>query len=57
MRPSGPAATGAASKEVARYRQALREITSEPLRCALYFTALGRLYPVTELDLGAKEMA
>jgi ATP-dependent exoDNAse (exonuclease V) beta subunit len=44
-------------EQLLRYRQALREITAEPLRCALYFTALGRLYPVTELDLGAKEMA
>jgi len=45
------------SEQLLRYRQALREITAEPLRCALYFTALGRLYPVTELDLGAKEGA
>jgi ATP-dependent exoDNAse (exonuclease V) beta subunit len=44
-------------EQLMRYRQALREITAEPLRCALYFTALGRLYPVAELDLGAKEMA
>jgi ATP-dependent exoDNAse (exonuclease V) beta subunit len=44
-------------EQLLRYRQALRDITAEPLRCALYFTALGRLYPVTELDLGAKEVA
>ncbi len=44
-------------EQLLRYRQALREITAEPLRCALYFTALGRFYPVTELDLGAKEGA
>jgi ATP-dependent exoDNAse (exonuclease V) beta subunit len=41
-------------EQLLRYRQALREITAEPLRCALYFTALGRLYPVAELDLDAK---
>jgi ATP-dependent helicase/nuclease subunit A len=44
-------------EQLLRYRQALREITAEPLRCALYFTALGRLYPVPELDLDAKVVA
>ncbi len=37
-------------EQLLRYRQALGEITAEPLRCALYFTALGRLHPVTMDD-------
>ena len=41
--------------QLLRYRQALRELAHEPLRCALYFTALGQLHHVEELDLGARE--
>ena len=42
-------------EQLLRYRQALRELGDEPLRCALYFTALGRLHHMPELDLGAPE--
>ena len=37
--------------QLLRYRSVLRELHTEPLRCALYFTALGRLHPLAELDL------
>jgi len=38
------------------YRDALRTLGGHhPLRCALFFTALGLLHPVTELDLPARE--
>jgi len=37
------------------YRDALRTLGGQPLRCALFFTALGHLHPVTELDLPARE--
>jgi ATP-dependent exoDNAse (exonuclease V) beta subunit len=32
------------------YRDALRNLVKEPLRCALFFSALGYLYPIPELD-------
>jgi ATP-dependent exoDNAse (exonuclease V) beta subunit len=37
------------------YRDAVRAVESAPLRCALFFTALGLLHPVPELDLPASE--
>ena len=37
------------------YRDALRALVSEPLRCALFFTALGYLHAMPELDLPAVE--
>jgi ATP-dependent helicase/nuclease subunit A len=33
------------------YRDVLRDRCSEPLRCALFFTSLGHLYPMSELGL------
>jgi ATP-dependent exoDNAse (exonuclease V) beta subunit len=42
--------------QLLRYRQALRELTGEPLRCALYFTTLDLLHPLADLDLEAKEL-
>jgi len=36
------------------YRDALRTLDGKPLRCALFFTALGHLHPVTELDFPAE---
>jgi ATP-dependent exoDNAse (exonuclease V) beta subunit len=41
--------------QLQRYRDALRALGGQPLRCALFFTALGHLHPVTELDLPAVE--
>jgi ATP-dependent exoDNAse (exonuclease V) beta subunit len=38
-------------EQLRRYRDALGGWTKEPLRCALYFTALGYLHAVEELDL------
>jgi len=35
------------------YRDALRGLVTEPLRCALFFTALGYLHAMPELDLPA----
>ena len=35
------------------YRDAVRGLKSEPLRCALFFTTLGYLYAMPELDLPA----
>jgi len=37
------------------YRDALRELVKEPLRCALFFTALGYLHAIPELDLPASK--
>ncbi len=37
------------------YRDAVRQLGAEPLRCALYFTALGYLHVVVELDLPATD--
>jgi hypothetical protein len=34
-----------------RYRGALAELHTEPLNCALYFTALGHMHHLVELDL------
>ncbi len=42
-------------EQLLRYRDALRELFGEPLRCALYFTALGQLHHVTGLDLDSRE--
>jgi ATP-dependent exoDNAse (exonuclease V) beta subunit len=50
------AGQGAAYREqLLRYRRALREMGPEPLRCALYFTALGHLHHLPELDLAPME--
>lgn len=40
-------------EQLRRYRDALRCIGDEPLCCALYFTALGRLHVLEELSLPA----
>ena len=37
------------------YRDMLRELATEPIRCALYFTALGHFHPLPELDLPARK--
>jgi ATP-dependent exoDNAse (exonuclease V) beta subunit len=42
-------------EQLLRYRDALREIGPEELRCALYFPALGHLHHIAELDLPAQE--
>ena len=39
--------------QLQRYRDALRSLGGQALRCALFFTALGHLHPLTELDLPA----
>ena len=39
--------------QLQRYRDALRSLGGQALRCALFFTALGYLHPLTELDLPA----
>jgi len=39
--------------QLRRYRDALRRICEEPLRCALFFTRQGLLHPIPELDLPA----
>ncbi len=45
---------GAAYREQLRvYRDAVRFLGSQPLRCALFFTALGQLHVIRELDLPA----
>jgi len=41
------------AEQLQRYRDALRRIGDEPLCCALYFTALGRLHVLEELSLPA----
>lgn len=38
-------------EELRLYRDAVRALGSEPMRCAVLFTALGCLYSVSELDL------
>jgi ATP-dependent exoDNAse (exonuclease V) beta subunit len=38
------------------YRDAVRAVDAAPLRCALFFTALGLLHPLPELDLPAQEV-
>jgi ATP-dependent helicase/nuclease subunit A len=40
-------------EQLRRYRDALRPRCTEPLRCALFFTTLGQLQPLPELDLPA----
>jgi ATP-dependent exoDNAse (exonuclease V) beta subunit len=40
------------SPQLRLYRDSLAARGKEPLRCALYFTALAKLYPLTDLDLG-----
>ncbi|MEE4146087.1 MAG: UvrD-helicase domain-containing protein [Halieaceae bacterium] len=42
-------------EQLLRYRNALRELGGEAIRCALYFTSVGQLYHMKELDLGARE--
>ena len=42
-------------EQLLRYRQVLRELTVEPMRCGLFFTGLGQLYHLPELDLDHKE--
>ena len=37
-------------EQLLRYRSALRALSDEPICCALFFTALGRLHHVTSLD-------
>jgi ATP-dependent exoDNAse (exonuclease V) beta subunit len=41
--------------QLLRYRQALRELGREPVSCALYFTSVGRLYHMKQLDLRGRE--
>ncbi|MEH6636686.1 MAG: UvrD-helicase domain-containing protein [Halioglobus sp.] len=43
--------TSAYLGQLQRYRDAVRTLGEEPLCCALFFSALGHLHPVTELDL------
>jgi ATP-dependent helicase/nuclease subunit A len=40
-------------EQLRRYRDALYQLGSEPLRCALFFTALGHLHRLPDLDLPA----
>lgn len=40
-------------EQLCRYRDALQLLGSEPLRCALFFTALGHLHRLPDLDLPA----
>ena len=42
-------------KQLLCYRDALRAMFDEPLRCALFFTALGHLHVISELDLPASQ--
>ena len=37
--------------QLLRYRDALRDLSAQALNCALYFTALGQLHRLPELDL------
>ena len=39
------------------YRDAVRALGNNPLRCALFFTALGHLHTVPALDLPATEIS
>jgi ATP-dependent exoDNAse (exonuclease V) beta subunit len=39
--------------QLLRYREVLRELGNEAIRCALYFPALGQLYHLKELDMEA----
>ena len=41
--------------QLLRYRAALRELGDEAISCALYFTSVGQLHHMKELDLSAKE--
>ena len=41
--------------QLERYRDAVRSLGKQPVRCALFFTALGYLHPLAELDLPAVE--
>ena len=38
-------------EQLRRYRNALRHVCTEPLRCALFFTTQGIFHPLSELDL------
>jgi ATP-dependent helicase/nuclease subunit A len=42
-------------EQLLRYRDVLRALAKEPLRCALFFTALGQLHHIEDLDLAAVE--
>jgi ATP-dependent helicase/nuclease subunit A len=42
-------------QQLQRYRNAVRELDHSPLRCGLFFTAIGHLYTLAELDLPARE--
>jgi ATP-dependent helicase/nuclease subunit A len=44
-------------QQLLRYRSALRALSDEPICCALFFTALGRLHHVKSLDLPAEVTA
>jgi ATP-dependent helicase/nuclease subunit A len=44
-------------QQLLRYRSALRARSDEPICCALFFTALGRLHHVKSLDLPAEVTA
>jgi ATP-dependent helicase/nuclease subunit A len=41
-------------EQLLRYRNALAELHTEPLCCALYFTALGHMHHLVELDLAGR---
>jgi ATP-dependent helicase/nuclease subunit A len=43
---------GSYSEQLLGYRNALRDYSPTALRCALYFTALGHLHHIEDLDLG-----
>ena len=40
-------------EQLLRYRDAVRYLGNQRVRCALFFTASGRLHIVSELDLPA----
>lgn len=42
-------------EQLQRYREAVSELCGEPIACALYFTVLGHLHHLGELDLPARE--
>jgi len=39
--------------QLLRYREVLRELCGEAIRCALYFPTLGQLHHLKELDVEA----
>jgi len=38
-------------EQLVRYRDAVRLMDGRPVKCALFFTALGELWPVDDLEL------